>query len=96
MRGSASAPPLIRIYLDLNVWFADFPGTRRGRRDGSGPWLADAVRTATSPAGPLQLVVSLGMLDRLALVLAREFGVDPAAANAVVGAIGAIASLGSA
>jgi hypothetical protein len=36
------------------------------------------------------------MLDRLALVLGREFGVDPALADAAVRAIGGIASLGPA
>lgn len=96
MPGSTPAPPLIRICLDLNVWVADFLGTRRGRRGGSGPWLADAIRNASSPAGLFQLVVSLGMLDRLTLVLVRDFGVDPAAADAAVRAIAAIASLGPA
>ncbi|MBS5905549.1 MAG: hypothetical protein KIC89_23155, partial [Acetobacteraceae bacterium] len=62
---------LLRVCLDLNVWVADFLGTRWGRRGGSSPWLADAVRSGACPAGPLQLVVSLGMLDRLALVLVR-------------------------
>jgi predicted nucleic acid-binding protein len=89
-------PSLIRICLDLNVWVADFLGTRRGRRSGSGPWLADAVRNATSPAGPLQLVVSFGMLDRLALVLVRDFSAEPLAADAAMRAIGAIAALGPA
>lgn len=36
------------------------------------------------------------MLDRLALVFTRDFGVDPALADAAVRAIGAIASLGPA
>ena len=68
-------PDFLRVCLDLNIWVADFLGTRRGRRGGSSPWLADAVRSGACPAGPLQLVVSLGMLDRLALVLVREFQV---------------------
>lgn len=96
MPGSGPAPSLIRICLDLNVWVADFLGTRRGRRGGSGPWLADAVRSATSPAGPLQLVVSLGMLERLALVLARDFGVEASTATMLTRAIEGIAALGPA
>jgi hypothetical protein len=87
---------LIRICLDLNVWVADFLGTRTGRRGGSGPWLADAVRSATSPAGRLQLIVSLCMLDRLALVLVRDFGLGSTAADVVTRAIGATAALGPA
>lgn len=96
MPAPATEPPLIRICLDLNVWVADFLGTRRGRRGGSGPWLADAMRNAASPAGPLRLVVSFGMLDRLALVFVRDFGVEPSAAEAAMLAIGAIAALGPA
>ena len=88
------APPLLRVCLDLNVWVADFLATRRGRRGGSGPWLMDAVRTGTSPAGPLQLVVSLGMLERLGSVLVRALGVDTAVTETALRAIAGIASLG--
>lgn len=65
-------------------------------RGGSSPWLTDAVRSGDCPAGPLQLVVSLGMLDRLALVLKCEFAVDADSAETLVRAIGGIASLGAA
>ena len=95
MAGAAS-PRLICICLDLNVWVADFLGTRRRRRGGSGPWLADAVRAATCTAGSLQLVVSLAMLERLANVLERRFAVDPAVADDAVRAIGTIATVGPA
>jgi hypothetical protein len=89
-------PRLLRICLDLNVWVADFLATRRGRRGGSGPWLVDAVRAGHSPAGPLQLVVSLGMLERLGLVLVSVFGVEAAVAETALRAIAGIASLGPA
>jgi hypothetical protein len=92
----AAGPRLIRICLDLNVWVADFLGTRRRRRGGSSPWPADAVRAAACSAGPLQHVVSLGMLERLAGVLLRRFAVDPAIADAAVRAIGTIAAMGPA
>ena len=85
-------PALLRLCLDLNVWVADFLGTRRGRRGGSSPWLADAVRSGACQAGPLQLVVSLGMLDRPALVLTREFQVEADAAETLARAIGSVAS----
>jgi len=89
-------PAFLRLCLDLNVWVADFLGARRGRRGGSSPWLADAVRSGACQAGPLQLVVSLGMLDRLALVLTREFQVEADAAETLVRAIGGVASFGPA
>lgn len=96
MPSAGPTPALLRLCLDLNVWVADFLGTRRGRRGGSSPWLADAVRSGACPTGPLQLVVSLGMLDRLALVLAREFQVEADAAETLVRAIGGVASFGPA
>ena len=96
MPASGPASGLLRLCLDLNVWVADFLGTRRGRRGGSSPWLADAVRAGVCPAGPLQLVVSLGMLGRLGLVLVREFQVEPDAAEGLVRAIGGLSSLGPA
>ncbi len=96
MADPGGAPGLIRICLDLNVWIADFLSTRRERRSGSSAWLADAVRSGMSPAGPVQLVVSLGMLDRLASVLTREFAVPPILADALVRAISNIAEFGPA
>ncbi|WP_424140310.1 PIN domain-containing protein [Roseomonas chloroacetimidivorans] len=96
MPPAGPTPALLRLCLDLNVWVADFLGTRRGRRGGSSPWLADAVRSGACQAGPLQLVVSLGMLDRLALVLTREFQVEADAAETLVRAIGGVASFGPA
>ncbi len=96
MSAAGSMPALLRLCLDLNVWVADFLSTRRGRQGGSSPWLADAVRTGACQAGPLQLVVSLGMLDRLALVLTREFQVEVDAAETLVRAIGGVASFGPA
>jgi len=96
MPSAGSAPALLRLCLDLNVWVADFLGTRRGRRGGSSPWLVDAVRSGACPAGHLQLVISLGMLERLALVLTREFQVEADAAETLVRAMGSVASLGPA
>jgi hypothetical protein len=94
MSTAGPTPALLRLCLDLNVWVADFLGTRRGKRGGSSPWLADAVRSGACQAGPLQLVVSLGMLDRLSLVLMREFRVEAGAAETLVRAIGGVASFG--
>lgn len=96
MPAAGATPALLRLCLDLNIWVADFLGTRRGRRSGSSPWLADAVRSGICQAGPLQLVVSIGMLDRLALVLTREFLVEADAAETLVRAIGGVASFGPA
>jgi hypothetical protein len=58
--------------------------------------LVDAVRAGRCPAGSLQLVVSLGMLERLGSVLVRVLGVEPAVAETALRAIAGIASLGPA
>jgi hypothetical protein len=74
---------LIRLCLDLNVWVAAFLAERRKRRTGSSTWLVDAVRNGSCAAGPVQLVVSVGMLERLQIVLIREFRLDPDFATAL-------------
>ena len=96
MAGRGHAPRLLRLCLDLNIWVADFLSTRRLLRRGSSPWLTDVVRKATCPAGPVQLVISLGMLERLAIVLTRNFAVSVPTAEALVRAIGSIAEFGPA
>ena len=87
---------LIRLCLDLNVWVADFLADRRNRRTGSSAWLVDAVRLGASAAGPVQIVVSVGMLERLQIVLIREFRLDPDFATALTARIENLAAAGPA
>jgi hypothetical protein len=47
----------------------------------------DAVRLGASAAGPVQLVVSFGMPERLQTVLVRDFRLDPDIATARTAAI---------
>lgn len=93
---SPAAPPVIRLCLDLNIWVSDFLAQARGRRGSSSTWLVNAVRDGRCPAGRLQLVVSAGMLDRLALVLARDYPVTEAQARRLAEAIGRTAADGPA
>jgi hypothetical protein len=92
----AGPAPLIRLCLDLNVWVAAFLGERRERRTGSSAWLVDAVRTGTCAAGPVQLVVSVGMLERLQIVLVRAFRLAPDIATVLTASIETIAAAGPA
>lgn len=89
-------PPAIRLCLDLNVWVADFLAAAKGRRGSSSTWLVNAVRDGACPAGPLQLVISFPMLDRLAQVLRRGFAAHADTARDLTAAIGAIAAAGPA
>jgi hypothetical protein len=65
---------LLGVCLDLNVWCAAFIARRLGRRDTAATYLVEAVRQGQSAAGPLALVVSWGMLERLRAVLTRDLG----------------------
>ncbi len=65
---------MLRVCLDLNVWCGAFLSRQLGRDDTATLALVEAVRTGRSPRGPVALIVSWGMLDRLAQVLARDLG----------------------
>ena len=68
-----------RLCLDLNVWLGAFLSERLDRQGTAALTLVDAVRSGVSPRGPVALVVSWGMLNRLREVLVRfEFGMAEA------------------
>jgi len=68
-----------RLCLDLNVWLGAILSERLERRGTAAQTLVDAVRSGLSPRGPVALVVSWGMLNRLREVLVRfEFGAPEA------------------
>jgi hypothetical protein len=71
----------IRLALDINVLVADILSAARGRRNTAASFLVQAVRTGTSPAGPVQLVTSLPIIENYANVLSRRLGYDAAAAD---------------
>ncbi|HVY33266.1 MAG TPA: PIN domain-containing protein [Caulobacteraceae bacterium] len=65
---------MLKICLDLNVWCGAFLSRRLGRNDTATIALVDAVRSGHSPRGPVALIVSWGMLERLRIVLTRNLG----------------------
>ncbi len=77
--GNAARP--LRVCLDLNIWVADLLAAKNGRTGMSSQILVDIARRGTSSLGPVQLVVSWGMLNRLASVLERVLKVDGADAQ---------------
>lgn len=96
MSGTRSGvhPPLLRLCLDLNVFMADLLSRRTPDRRGAASYLVAAVREGHCPVGPVQLVVSLGMLDRLRSVLIRLPGATADAVDRVVDDVTAIAANG--
>jgi PIN domain len=71
----------IRLALDINVFIADILSTEVRRRNTAASFLVDAVRTGISPAGPVQLVTSLPIIENYANVLTRRLDYDANAAE---------------
>ncbi|WP_426014176.1 PIN domain-containing protein [Caulobacter sp. DWR2-3-1b2] len=64
-----------RLCLDLNVWLGAILSERLERRGTAALTLVEAVRSGPSARGPVALVISWGMLNRLREVLIRfDFG----------------------
>lgn len=65
----------MRLCLDLNVWLGAFLSERLERTGTATQALVDAVRSGACERGPVALVISWGMLNRLQKVLmAQGFG----------------------
>ena len=71
----------LRICLDLNVLVADRLARDRGRGGAAASTLVEAVAAGTCPAGPVQLVTSVPIIENWADVLRRFFGYDRLAAG---------------
>jgi hypothetical protein len=71
----------IRLALDINVFIADILSIGQGRRNTAATLLVGAVRNGICPAGPVQLVTSLPVIENCANVLHRRLGYDAAAAD---------------
>ncbi|HET7228940.1 MAG TPA: PIN domain-containing protein [Longimicrobium sp.] len=65
------SPQPFRICLDLNVFVASLLSDARGHAGSATQFLVGEVKRGATAFGPTQLVVSWGMLNRLALVLER-------------------------
>jgi predicted nucleic acid-binding protein len=86
----------LRLCLDLNIWCAALLADFKGRQDTSCQALVRIVREGTCQLGPVQLIISWGMLNRLRLVLERDLGVTPIGADLYIEAIRSYAILGAA
>jgi hypothetical protein len=84
----------LRVCVDLNVWCADFLARQAHRQNTAAQATIAAVRGVVPVRQPLQLVISWGMLDRLKMVVGREFGFSDDAAAALCDAIAGYAEAG--
>jgi hypothetical protein len=72
---------VIRLTPDINVLVVDLLSRRRALRPSAATMIADAVRDGHCPAGPVQLVISLPMIEAFANVLERRLGYARTAAE---------------
>jgi len=71
----------LRLALDINVLVADILSAAKGLRSTAASVLVEAVRSGTCPAGPVQLVTSLSIIENYANVLVRRLGYEVDAAE---------------
>lgn len=84
----------LRLSLDLIVFVADLLARRERREGTAARLLVQSVARVTTQLGRLQLVVSVGMLNRLRSVLERRLGVTATTVEAYVGALSRSARFG--
>jgi predicted nucleic acid-binding protein len=73
---------IIRLCLDLNIWCAALLADFKGKQETSCQILVQTVRRRNSKLGEIQLIISLGMINRLQKVLEQDLKVSsPTAIN---------------
>jgi hypothetical protein len=65
---------VIRLGLDLNVLYAERLAAMRGVRGSAAYYLVEAIRNGECDAGPMQLIISVPVIENWASVLIRRFG----------------------
>ncbi|HST61910.1 MAG TPA: PIN domain-containing protein [Longimicrobium sp.] len=85
---------VLRVCLDLNVYVTYLRGLQLGHTDTAAQALVAAVRRGESALGPIQLVISWGMLDRLRKVWEEKWSIPRVEADALLSAIAGYAALG--
>jgi len=93
---SPTTPRVVRLCLDLNVFIAAELSKAAGRRDSASQLLVGYVEQGHSSLGPIQLVISQGMLDRLEVRFHDAAGLSQENAAALVTTLAELARLGPA
>jgi hypothetical protein len=69
-----SGERIIRLAVDINVFVADILSSRPQGRASASTRIVEAVREGRCPAGPVQFIASLPMIENFADVLRRRLG----------------------
>jgi PIN domain len=72
---------VIRLAVDINVFVADILSSRLQGRASASTRIVEAVRDGRCPAGPVQLITSLPLIENFANVLHRRLGYSSASAD---------------
>lgn len=91
----ASGETPIRLCLDLNIWCAALLADRKGKQNTASQTLVGIARQGFCTLGPVQLVISWGMLNRLRLVLVHQLSIPQSAADLYIDVIKGYAELGA-
>ena len=86
-------PDPFRLCIDLNVWVRGYLAGASHLRGTASQFIIEAVQDGRSGIGPIQLVVSHAMLDRLHGVLLRK-GASLDSASQYISLIAALSRLG--
>ena len=78
---SVNPERVVRLSLDLNVLWSDQRARDLGVRGTAASMLVDAVRDGRCPAGPVQLITAVPVIEAWADVLRRHLGYAPDAAR---------------
>ncbi len=85
---------VLRLCLDLNIWCGDLISERHGRTGLAAQRLVEIVRSSQSSLGPMQLIISWGMINRLRKVYVQDLQVPSNIADTLLSAIVGYASVG--
>jgi PIN domain len=87
---------ILRLCLDLNIWCGDLIAEQHGRKDTATRKLVEMVRAGQGSLGPVQLIISWGMINRLRKVYVQDLNIPAAVADTLVGAMAGYAAVGPA
>ncbi|UKP01400.1 PIN domain-containing protein (plasmid) [Nostoc sp. UHCC 0870] len=85
----------LHLCLDLNIWCAALLADRKGKQGTASQILVEIVKQGFCNLGPVQLVISWGMLNRLRWVLEKDFSIPQSTADLYIDAIRGYAEHGA-
>jgi PIN domain len=87
---------ILRLCLYLNIWCGELIAEQRGRKDTAVQQLVEIARSGQSALGPVQLIISWGMINRLRKVYVQDLQIPGAVADTLLSAIAGYTALGPA